>query len=286
MIKRRSIIALLVVFWGLVPLGLMRLYLPKVWEKRKEDRSQRTAFWKMPDEFVGYFGDGWEETATYNLDVQGGPPIITVKTSVVDFSNSRRVPLGDEKRTIADTIPTLRAVVTYDDEKLSGGLKQSIAYVALSPFNGCFGGSVTTSESLFFDGRRRAVHFEKDGVRFVDDPSRSGRPKLDSGAMPMTVEALYLWARGFAGPELSPGETRRLPILVDGSDGNPATFEIATFMRGESDRQDSFVTESKSTHTMSVSGAGGPIAGFIVENAWPRKVRAWVLSDVMLVLVK
>lgn len=282
MTKRRSIIALLVIFWGLLPLGLMRIYLPKVWEKKKKDRSERASFWTMPDEFVGYWGDGRAEVARFRVNGTFDDPIVTVTTKVVDFSNSRRVPLGDEKRTIADTIPTLRSIVAFAEPRLAQGKKETTVYIALSPFNGFFGGSVTTSETVFFDGRKRFIHFEKDGLRWSETGKAANEGKLASGPTPMTIGALYLWARGFSGPELSPGESRRMPILIEDDGEGAPKFESFTFERGVEGTPDALTPSKNIGHLMTVRDDRGVVMGFVVEDAWPRRLISWSLSGILL----
>src|SRR5262245_37332686 len=178
------------------------------------------------DSFWKRWGDGKGELSSYDLtfprygELRKGLAITVFVTET--FSNSLRVKSDPGKHPKSDEFPVMKlnlvedfATGIYDyNEMLS-------SFIALAPVNGRPAGAPTkisfssqewcghTWEQLLFDTRgiRATSHSYFDGQA---DQQR----ELEYPAGGISEDALLLWARGFAGPLLSPGESRTVPMLM------------------------------------------------------------------------
>jgi len=247
------------------------------------------------DAFWRFWGDGRGELAGYDLtfprygQLRHGVAVTIFVTET--FSSSLRVKSDPGKHPKSDEFPVMKLNLVRDfptgiyDYNL-----MTSAFVALEPVHGRAAGSATKvafssqewcglvyEHMLFDDGSARFVsHSYFDGEA---DEQRSIEVPNDA----LSLDCLPLWARGFAGPSLAPGERRTVRVvgslLTARLTHRPLALGQATLARSTDKEMRVVMAGRFETERFTAEVAGGPTWTFWVETAAPHRLVEWMSSD-------
>lgn len=177
------------------------------------------------DPFWQRWGDGQAELDGYDLTfsrygaARKGTAVAIFVTET--FSNALRVKSDPGRHPAADEFPVMKLNLVQDfptgiyDYNL-----MTSAFAALAPVNGLPAGGVT---KVSFSGQEWCGHVFAQALLAPDSIRVSSHSYFDGEAdralgLPLpqgglAEDALLLWARGFAGPSLAPGEEAAVTIL-------------------------------------------------------------------------
>lgn len=176
------------------------------------------AFWRQ-------WGDGQAELAGYDLTfsrygaVRQGTAVTIFVTET--FSNSLRVKSDAGRRPAADEFPVMKLNLVEDfPTGLYDYNLMTSAFSALQPVNGLPAGGLT---KISFSAQEWCGHAYTQALLAPDSVRVTGHSYFDGEAdqrlgLPLPAgglgeDGLLLWARGFAGPRLAPGQEIQAPIL-------------------------------------------------------------------------
>lgn len=176
------------------------------------------AFWK-------YWGDGQAEVAGYALQfsrygaVRSGTAVTVFVTET--FSNSLRVKSDPGRHPATDEFPVMKLNLVQDFATGIYDYNLMIsAFSALTPVNGLPAGGLT---KVSFSAQEWCGHAYSQALLAPDSVRVTGHSYFDGEAderlgLPLPAgglaeDALLLWARGFAGPALAPGQSVTVPLL-------------------------------------------------------------------------
>jgi hypothetical protein len=207
------------------------------------------------------------------------------------FSNSLRVKSDPGKRPASDEVPVMKLNLVQDfPTGLYDYNLMTSTFVALSPVNGRPAGSATKvsfssqewcgnlfGQLLFDPGSARLTwHSYFDGEA---DSSRTLAVPPDA----LAADAILLWARGFAGPALSPGQRREVPLAgslrFSRLRHRPLEVGRATLTREAAITRVTVPAGAFETEKRTVEIAGGPVWTILVEKAEPHRVIQWETSE-------
>ncbi|MEO8191593.1 MAG: hypothetical protein ABI682_14740 [Acidobacteriota bacterium] len=246
------------------------------------------AFWKR-------WGDGKGELAGYDLvfprygQQRKGVAVTIFVTET--FSNSLRVKSDPGKHPASDEFPVMKLNLVEDFQ--TGIYDYNLltsAFVALVPVNGRPAGSATKvsfssqewcggvyGQMLFDAGSARLTsHSYFDGEA---DQTRSVAAPLDA----LSGDAILLWARGLAAPQIQPGERKEVPLVK--------SIETARLSHSPVDaRRVVLSRDAVSTRVTVPAGnfeverrvaaiVGGATWKIDVEAAEPHRIIAWETSE-------
>jgi hypothetical protein len=246
------------------------------------------AFWKI-------WGDGQGEVSSYDLtfprygELRKGTAVLIFVTET--FSNEARVKADPGRHSKSDEFPVMKlnliqdfATGIYDYHLMTS------TYVALAPVNGHPAGSPT---KIAFGAQDWCSHayqqllFDAKGIRYTGHSYFDGEGDqeriLDRKSDGFAEDALFLWARGFAEPRLSAGESKTVPFLISCETSRlqhrPMQWTTATLSRSKESRQvevpgGPFEVE---TYTVKIDGDGDTWT-IDVENASRRRIVRWETS--------
>jgi hypothetical protein len=245
-------------------------------------------FWKR-------WGDGKGELSGYDLtfprygELRKGVAVTVFVTET--FSNSLRVKADSGKHPKSDEFPVMKLNLVED---FSTGIYDynlmTSAYVALAPVNGRAAGSPTKvafssqewcgsvyGQLLFDAGSARLTsHSYFDGEA---DQQRTVTVPNDA----LSGDTLLLWARGFAGPLLAPGERRDVTLLRSIESARLAHRPVetlkATLSREASSSRLTVPAGTFDVERRTAEMAGGPTWMFSVETTEPHRIAQWETSE-------
>jgi hypothetical protein len=257
--------------------------------------SQTASAPTFGDPFWAFWGDGKGELAGYDLtfprygQLRQGVAVTIFVTET--FSNSLRVKSDPGRHPKSDEFPVMKLNLVRDfptgiyDYNL-----MTSAFVALEPVNGRPAGSATkvsfssqewcglVYEQLLLDNAsaRFVSHSYFDGEA---DEQRTIEVPNDA----LSLDCLPLWARGFAGPVLGPGESRTTRVvgslITSRLAHRPLALGEVTLARAK-DREMRLVKAGRfETERFTAAITGGPTWTFWVENAAPHRLVEWMSSD-------
>jgi len=247
------------------------------------------------DPFWSFWGDGKGELAGYDLtfprygELREGVAVTVFVTET--FSNSLRVKSDPGKHPKPDEFPVMKLNLVRDfptgiyDYNL-----MTSAFVALEPVNGRPAGSATKvafssqewcglvySQLSFDDASARLVSHsyfdgEADQQRTIEAPNDA-----------ISLDCLPLWARGFAGPVLAPGEKRTVRTV-----GSLVTtrllhqpLELGQAMLARAAEKEMRVVRAGrfEVERYTATVTGGPTLTYWVETAKPHRIVEWMSTD-------
>jgi hypothetical protein len=245
------------------------------------------AFWKE-------WGDGRAEVSGYDLTFPryGEPRRGTAVTIFVTetFSREARVKADPGKHAKSDEFPVMKLnlVEDFPTGVYDYNLMTSV-FVALAPTKEAAVGTPTKisfssqewcghvyMQSLF-DGKsiRRTSHSYFDGEA---DEEETIERKVDGFA----EESILLWARGFAAPFLSPGQSRVVPFLPSAQTARlshrPSTWTTATLSRSKDARSVALAAGTFECETFTVDTGGERSWTIDLEKAPPHRIIRWETS--------
>jgi len=249
------------------------------------------------DAFWRHWGDGQAELSSYDLsfprygEVRSGLAVAIFVTET--FSDEARVKADPGVHPRSDELPVMKLNLVQDFPTgiYDYGLMTSV-FAALAPLRGRPAGSVAKVSFSSQEWCGHAYHQLLPGARNVRSTSHSyfdgeadRDETLDYPAGGVFEDALPLWARGFAGPRLEPGESLattmlRSPELVR-LRHVPAAWEPVTLARSADTTTATAPagTFAVETFTADVGGAMPRTWTFLVEAAEPRRLVRWEASD-------
>lgn len=247
------------------------------------------AFWK-------HWGDDRAELAGYDLtfprygeERPGGVAVAIFVTET--FTNELRVKADPGKHLASDEYPVIKLNLVRDfptgiyDYNL-----MTSTFVALKDVNSRPAGSPTKvsfssqewcgnvySQLLFdADRMRSTLHSYFDGEA---DRQESIPAPTDA----VSEDALLLWARGLAAPEVAPGESREVPmvrsLLTARLKHVPVVVERAKLSRSAATRKTTVPAGTFDTDVCTAAIEGGRTWTIDVEHAEPHRIVKWETSD-------
>ncbi len=246
------------------------------------------AFWKQ-------WGDGQAELSGYDLTFpRYGQPRHGVAVAIFvteTFSNAARVKADPGKHPATDEFPVMKLNLVEDFQ--TGIYDYNVmtsSFVALAPVNGRPAGAPTkisyssqewcgnTYQQLLFDARaiRSTSHSYFDG-------EADQQAELSYPADGISEDELLMWARGQAGPHLSPGERREVQLLksLQGARQQhvPVTWERATLARSARPQPLSVPSGKFTVDVWTVAVPGGTNRTIYVEASEPHRIIRWEASN-------
>jgi len=247
------------------------------------------------DAFWETWGDGQAELIGYDFTVpryghlRGGIAVTIFVTETL--SNELRVKGDPGKHPASDEVPVMKLNLVEDfptgiyDYNL-----MTSSFVALQPVDGRPAGapmkvSFSAQEwcghvysQLLFDAGsvRQTLHSYFDGE--ADQQNR-----LDYPADGIAEDALWFWARGWAGPPLEPGGSASVKLLISLAASRtrhePLAWRAATLSRSASSEQISVPAGGFTVERWTAQVEGGTSRTFFVEAAAPHRIIRWETSD-------
>jgi hypothetical protein len=248
----------------------------------------------LDENFWKHWGDGQAELAGYDLvfprygELRRGTAVSIFVTET--FSNSLRVKADPGKHPASDQFPVMKLNLVEDfptgvydyNEMLS-------SFIALAPVNNRPAGFPTKIsfssqewcghawEQLLFDEKvvRATAHSYFDG-------EADQQKQLDYPAGGIAEDALLLWARGFAGPALAPGQNRTVPMLTSLQTVRhqhiPAQWRSTVLARAANHQKISVPAGTFEADVWSAQVENGAKKTFYVEVALPHRILRWETS--------
>lgn len=246
------------------------------------------AFWSR-------WGDGQAEVAAYDLTlVRYGEERRGVAVAIFvteTFSNRVRVKADPGKHPAADEFPVLKLNLVQDfPTGLYDYNLMTSVFTALVPVNGLPAGAATKvsfsaqewcghvwHQLLFGPSEvRSAAHSYFDG----EADRQETLPLPQEG---LSEDALLSWARGFAGPVLTPGETRSIPLLdalrCSRFRHEAPAWRTARLSRSAGSRSVTVPAGTFEVETWEATVAGGRSWSILVEATPPHRIVSWTHSE-------
>jgi hypothetical protein len=262
-----------------------------------EGRGQEAAMERSPDFGQGFWehwGDGQAELAGYDLVTPryGEPRRGTAVAIFVTepFSEAARVKADEMGR---GTFQVLKLNLAQDFQTgIYDYHLMTSAFVALEEAAGLPSGApvkVSFSAQEWCGHVYQQARFGREGADLALHSYFEGEADSETklaGGPGLTEDALLLWARGLAWPEVAPGETARAPVLTSLERSRlihvPVAWEEAELTRAAETSQLTVpagtfeVTEARAA----IRGATGERTWtFQVETAEPHRIVAWETSE-------
>lgn len=177
-------------------------------------------------DFWGHWGDGKAEISGYALtypryDQERTGTAVTIFVTE-DFAESVRVKNEDPERDRAEVYPVMK--LNWIQDFPTGLYDYSLMTSAFSALEPAGGRPAKALSKVSFSSQEWCGHvygqllFEKDRARLTAhsyfDGEADATRTIDVAGGTLSEDAVLLWARGFTGPELAPGEEREVPMLL------------------------------------------------------------------------
>ncbi len=247
------------------------------------------------DPFWATWGDGRAEIATYDLTfVRYGEPREGTATTIFvteTFSEEARVKVDGDGRTSPDEFPVMKLNLVQDfptgiyDYNLMAS-----SFVGLEASGGRAPGALAKSTFSSQEWCGQVFHVmrpETDRVRwvahsyFADEADESSSLSLPDDAL--FEDALFHWARGFAGPSLEPGASREVSLVTSSQRVRLAHVELetesATLNRSAEATTVEVPAGSFEVDEWAVDVGGDRSWRFLVERDGARRIVVWETSD-------
>lgn len=264
-------------------------------EAKGTNGSSLAAAPKFGDAFWKHWGDGRAELAGYDLEtprygsVRKGVAVSIFVTET--FSDSLRVKADPGKHVKSDEFPVMKLNLVQDFQTgIYDYNLMTSAFCAITPVDGRSAGAVTKvsfsaqewcghaySQLLFDAGRVRLTsHSYFDGEA---DRSES----IDSPSDVVSEDALLIWARGLAYPEVESGESVTVPMVRSLREGRllhrARGMGQATFARAATTQRVTVPAGTFECIVSTVKVDGGRTWTFETETAEPHRIIRWSCSD-------
>ncbi|MFW6039006.1 MAG: hypothetical protein ACOC9P_00835 [bacterium] len=269
-----------------------------VWILRADAMSQAPLPGQTPsfdDTFWDHWGDGHAELAGYRLtfprygEQRTGSAVAIFVTET--FTNELRVKADLGNHPESDTFPVMKLNLLEDfptgiyDYNL-----MTSAFSALEPVNGYPAGTPT---KVAFSSQEWCglVHgqylFNEDGIDYTlhsyFDGEADQRRELPTRERALVEDALLLWARGFAGSVLEPGESITTPMLKglqrSRLQHEPPTWQETTFSRAADTEEVEVPAGAFTVNRYTAEIAGDRTWTILVEEEHPHRIIKWTTSD-------
>ncbi len=246
------------------------------------------AFWK-------HWGDGQAELAGYDLvtprygETRRGIAVAIFVTET--FSNTLRVKADPGKHPESDEVPVMKLNLVQD---FTTGIYDynlmTSAFSALTAVNGRPAGAVT---KVSFSAQEWCGHvysqllFDAKSARYTSHSYFDGEADqvsvLQVPADAVSEDALLLWARGFAGPVLAPGQSRDVALV--------GSLRASRLLHQKEDVRRALLAHEAAPRSVTVPAGtfecsvytavvqGGRTWTVFVERAEPRRIVRWEASD-------
>lgn len=246
------------------------------------------AFWK-------HWGDGQAELAGYDLITpRYGAPRTGVAVAIFvteTFSNSARVKADPGVHPKSDEFPVMKLNLVHDFATgvYDYNLMTSV-FSALTAVNGRPAGAVT---KVSFSAQEWCGHaysqllLDAKSARYTSHSYFDGEADQSSSlAVPadaLSEDALLLWARGFAGPVLVPGESVEVPLVRSLRASRllhtKETVLRARLTREAASRQVTVPAGTFECDVFTAAVVGERTWTMFVERAAPQRIVRWEASD-------
>ena len=247
------------------------------------------------NDFWKWWGDGRAELAGYDLtfprygELRKGTAVTIFVTET--FANSLRVKSDPGRRPRSDEFPAMKLNLVQD---FSTGIYDynvmTSAFVALTPVNGRPAGSTTKvsfSSQEWCGDTYGQILFDAASARLTSHSYFDGEAD-QARTLPVPADALdgdsvLLWARGFAGPLVAPGERREVPLVKSLRTSRlahePVDVGRATLSREAARGPATVPAGTFAVERRTVEISGGPTWTILVEAAPPHRIIQWEISD-------
>ena len=245
--------------------------------------------------FWNHWSDGQAELAGYDLTFsrygesrQGSAVAIFVKEK---FSNELRVKADPGRHPESDTFPVMKLNLVQD---FSTGVYDynlmTSAFVALQPVNGHPAGTPTkiTFSSQEWCGLVHGQYLINENaidyaLHSYFDGEADQRRELPLTGNGLIEDALLLWARGFTGPTLDPGEQVTQPMLrglqYTRLNHEPPRWRDTTLRRAAESEQITVPAGTFTVERYTAAIQNGRTWTIHVEQAAPHRIIKWTTSD-------
>ena len=247
------------------------------------------------DGFWSKWGDGRAEIATYDLafprygEIRHGTAVAVWVTET--FSETDRVKADPGKHPATDEFPVMKLNLVQDFPTgiYDYNLMTSV-FVGVAPSGGRPAGAVA---KIAFSSQEWCGHVyhqivpERRGARHVlhsyFDGEADGTTTERMPADGLFEDALFHWARGFAGPTLAPGESRSVSLLTSAERSRlahvPSGAERATVARAAGAEEITVPAGTFLTEEWTAEVEGGRRWSFRVEKGGDHRIVLWTDSD-------
>ena len=257
--------------------------------------TEGTSSEKFGTSFWSHWGDGRAELAGYALTTQRyGQSRKGVAVSIFvtePFSKLLRVKADPGKHPKSDEFQVMKLNLIRDfPTGLYDYNVMTSAFVGIDRFGKFPAGSAA---KISFSSQEWCGHAYDQllfGDKFIEQTSHSyfdgeadQQEKIRQPENGVSEDVLFLWARGFAEPFLSPGETKNAPLLLSLLDSRlhhkPLSWEDTQFSRSKDVTEITASGEKFKIHGMKASKKNGKTWTFSVEEAPPHRIIKWETSD-------
>jgi hypothetical protein len=248
------------------------------------------------DDFWRFWGDGRAELASYDLtyprygELHEGTAVTIFVTET--FSDEARVKADPGVHAKSDEFPVMKLNLVQD---FATGIYDynlmTSSFVALEPRHGRAAGAPSKVSFTSQDWCGHVFHQLLPGEKSIRHEMRSyfdgEADRNETLVYPpdgLLEDALFHWARGFAGPFLAPGEEAEAKVLRSVENarmGHVAlVWQPARLSRSEGTRPVTVPAGTFQAETLHVDIDGGDRTWtFLVESAEPRRILRWEASD-------
>jgi hypothetical protein len=247
------------------------------------------------DSFWRLWGDGKAELSGYELtiprygELRQGVAVTVFVTET--FSRDLRVKADPGMHSASDEFPVMKLNLVQDfPTGIYDYNVMTSAFVALSPVGGLPAGApakVSFSAQEWCGHAYSQALFDTDRIRyqihsyFDGEADRSG--ELTGPAGILAEDGLLLWARGFGGPPLNPGDTREVPMLrslrLSRLSHAPLVLETVSLTRGTGKESVTVPAGTYDVEKYTAAIQRGRLWTFYVETGEPHRVVRWTCSD-------
>ena len=247
------------------------------------------------EQFWNHWGDGNAELSGYQItyprygEMRSGTAVAVFVTET--FSRALRVKADPGVHPKSDEFPVMKLNLSEDfPTGVYDYNMMTSSFVSLSELLGRPPGSLS---KVSFSSQEWCGHgysqllFDKSDVRLSShsyfDKEADQRTTLPYPEHGLSEDGLFLWARGFAGPVLAPGQSLRIPLLRSLAESRLRHVSLAW--------QNGTVSLDSSLETISVPGGtfsarrlqaavdGGHRWTFYVDDSFPHRIVKWTRSD-------